>query len=160
MKGLSAIDILDKRLMVQRIPLQTAHLLLVPQSDKPIIASTAPAPSTADVIDSVTKLHPTKIIRLSNMTTEEDLHEDENYQDLVEDVKDECQKHGSVTSVVIPRGIKGGWESNIGEGFIFVEYTSSTEATKARSVLAGRKFNGKVVQVVYYPEALFGQKVS
>lgn len=160
-KGLSAIDIIDKKLMVQRIPLQTAQLLLVPVSrpSVPAVPTSVTAPTIPNPpADPLVSVPPTKVIRLSNMTTEEDLHEDENYQDLVEDVKDECEKHGNVISVVIPRGTKGGWESDSGEGFIFVEYSLPTEAVQAKSVLAGRKFNGKIVQVVFYPEELFGSR--
>lgn len=38
----------------------------------------------------------TEVICLLNMVTEEELKEDEEYDDILEDVRDECNKLGSV----------------------------------------------------------------
>ena len=148
MAGLGTIDILGNRLMVQKLPLHAAQLLLQPAA-KPILQSQPSAPAVA----------PTAVVRLSNMTTDEDLTDDELYQDLIEDVKDECSNFGNVVSVVVPRGTAGGWSSNDGQGYIFVEYSSSAEALKAKSSLEGRKYAGKVVEVVFYSENSFQNKV-
>ena len=47
-----------------------------------------------------------------------------------------------------------------GVGKIFVEFTDVGGASKARSVVAGRTFNGNLVGAEYYPEGLFMKKVS
>lgn len=55
---------------------------------------------------------------------------------------------------VVPYMYVGG-----GVGKIFVEFTDVEGATKARSVVAGRTFNGNLVGAEYYPEGLFMKKV-
>ena len=47
------------------------------------------------------------VIRLSNMTTPADLTDNDLYEELLEDVADECNTHGTVKSIVIPRGLDG-----------------------------------------------------
>lgn len=42
-----------------------------------------------------------------NMVTPEELMEEEEYEDILEDIKEECNKYGVVRSVEIPRPIEG-----------------------------------------------------
>lgn len=44
---------------------------------------------------------------LLNMVTPEELMEEEEYEDILEDIKEECNKYGVVRSVEIPRPIEG-----------------------------------------------------
>ena len=44
-------------------------------------------------------------------------------------------------------------------GMIFVNFTESTHAESAKQAIAGRSFNKKKVEVVYYPEELYNKKV-
>uniref|UniRef100_A0A915EHJ1 RRM domain-containing protein n=1 Tax=Ditylenchus dipsaci TaxID=166011 RepID=A0A915EHJ1_9BILA len=46
---------------------------------------------------------PTEILCLMNMVTEDDLKEDEEYEDILEDIREECAKYGNVRSLEIPR---------------------------------------------------------
>lgn len=41
------------------------------------------------------------------MVTPEELMEEEEYDDILEDIKEECNKYGVVRSVEIPRPIEG-----------------------------------------------------
>lgn len=41
------------------------------------------------------------------MVTPEELMEEEEYEDILEDIKEECNKYGVVRSVEIPRPIEG-----------------------------------------------------
>lgn len=50
---------------------------------------------------------PTEILCLMNMVTEEELVDDEEFEDIVDDVKEECSKFGYVKSVEIPRPVEG-----------------------------------------------------
>lgn len=50
---------------------------------------------------------PTEVLCLMNMVTPEELQDEEEYEDIVEDIKDECSKYGSVKSLEIPRPIGG-----------------------------------------------------
>jgi splicing factor U2AF subunit len=46
---------------------------------------------------------PTEVLCLMNMVTEEELTNDEEYEEIVEDIKEECNKYGNVISAEIPR---------------------------------------------------------
>ena len=52
---------------------------------------------------------------LSNMVTAAELKDDEEYGDILEDVKEEAGKHGTVISVEIPRPDAGGNPSAVGK---------------------------------------------
>ena len=41
------------------------------------------------------------------MTSPADLTDNDLYEELLEDVADECNTHGTVKSIVIPRGLDG-----------------------------------------------------
>ena len=49
----------------------------------------------------------TRVLVLSNMVTAEEVGDDDEYEDIVADVRDECTKFGTVCSVVIPRTMPG-----------------------------------------------------
>lgn len=49
----------------------------------------------------------TDVLCLLNMVTTEELRDDEEYEDIVEDIREECNKIGSVRSIEIPRPIEG-----------------------------------------------------
>jgi splicing factor U2AF 65 kDa subunit len=42
-----------------------------------------------------------------NMVTPEDLLDEEEYEDILEDIREECGRHGIVRSLEIPKPIKG-----------------------------------------------------
>lgn len=42
-----------------------------------------------------------------NMVAPEELLDDEEYEEIVEDVRDECSKYGQVKSIEIPRPVDG-----------------------------------------------------
>lgn len=48
-----------------------------------------------------------QVLCLLNMVTPEELMEEEEYEDILEDIKEECNKYGVVRSVEIPRPIEG-----------------------------------------------------
>ena len=59
---------------------------------------------------------------------------DEEYNEIKEDVKDECNKYGEVKSLKIPRpGPTGTYVHGLGK--IFVEFDSVDSAKAARKVL-------------------------
>lgn len=47
----------------------------------------------------------TEVLCLMNMVAPEELIDDDEYQDILEDIRDECSKYGVVKSIVIPRPI-------------------------------------------------------
>ncbi|CAL1544686.1 unnamed protein product [Lymnaea stagnalis] len=90
----------------------------------------------------------TEVLCLMNMITPEELVDEDEYEDIVEDVKEECGKYGIVMSLEIPRPIKGVEVPGVGK--IFVEFNSIIECQKAQAALTGRKFSNRVVVTSYY----------
>lgn len=50
---------------------------------------------------------PTEVLCLLNMVTPDELRDEEEYEDILEDIREECNKYGVVRSVEIPRPIEG-----------------------------------------------------
>ena len=125
--GLNKLEIADFKLAVQRVPIESAAILLQPSSTS-INAATATAAALTNLLtnqsnqsqssptlptidptaDPLTTLSPTRILRLSNMTMPEDLADDEAYGELQEDVLEECSKYGQIVSIEIPRPVQAG----------------------------------------------------
>jgi splicing factor U2AF subunit len=99
---------------------------------------------------------PTRVLRLSNMVTAQDLQDDEEYNDIREDVRQECNGFGRVVQVIIPR-VRDRFPA-AAEGFIFVEFSDSGGAMTAKNKLAGRKFADKLVLADYYDEAKYSRR--
>lgn len=51
--------------------------------------------------------NPTEVLCLMNMIVPEELVDDEEYEEIIEDIRDECAKYGNVRSLEIPRPIEG-----------------------------------------------------
>ncbi|KAK7889066.1 hypothetical protein WMY93_024626 [Mugilogobius chulae] len=89
-------------------------------------------------------LLPSPVLRLLNLIQDSHLHNEDEYEDILEDMKEECQKYGSVVSLLIPK-------ENPGKGQVFVEYSSSSDAKEAQKLLTGRTFDGRFVVATFYP---------
>ena len=91
---------------------------------------------------------PTEVLCLLNMVVPEELQDDEEYEDILEDVREECGNYGTVISLEIPRPIQGVEVPGVGK--IFVEYSSIADCQRAQHMLSGRKFSNRVVVTSYY----------
>ncbi|CAA3018353.1 splicing factor U2af large subunit B [Olea europaea subsp. europaea] len=100
----------------------------------------------------------TKVLCLTQVVTEDELKDDEDYEDILEDMRTECGKFGTLVNIVIPRPNPNG-EPTPGVGKVFLEYADIESATKARQGLNGRKFGGNQVEAVFYPENMFSEGV-
>uniref|UniRef100_H3CZP1 Serine/threonine-protein kinase Kist n=1 Tax=Tetraodon nigroviridis TaxID=99883 RepID=H3CZP1_TETNG len=89
-------------------------------------------------------LLPSPVLRLINLIDDDHLNNDEEYEDIMDDMKEECQKYGSVVSLLIPR-------ENPGKGQVYVEYANSSDSKEAQRLLMGRTFDGKFVVATFYP---------
>ncbi|CAA0836727.1 Splicing factor U2af large subunit A [Striga hermonthica] len=98
----------------------------------------------------------TKIVCLTQVVNVDELKDDEDYEDIVEDMRTECAKFGSLVNVIIPRPLASG-EMPPGVGKVFLEYSDIESSTKARLGLNGRKFGGNQVVAVFYPENKFSE---
>nr|KAF6408364.1 U2 small nuclear RNA auxiliary factor 2 [Molossus molossus] len=126
--GLNGMQLGDKKLLVQRASVGAKN---------------------ATLMSSQVQMggHPTEVLCLMNMVLPEELLDDEEYEEIVEDVRDECSKYGLVKSIEIPRPVDG--VEVPGCGKIFVEFTSVFDCQKAMQGLTGRKFANRVVVTKY-----------
>jgi splicing factor U2AF subunit len=69
----------------------------------------------------------------------------------VEDVKEECERFGTVVEVRIPRPTPDNADVP-GIGKIFVRFANETECTVALRALAGRRFAERTVLTAYVSE--------
>lgn len=105
-----------------------------------------------------------RILLMLNMVTPDDLTDDQEYGDLYEDVKEECQNFGAVEDLRIPRPVKkdkskwapgeGGQQAAqdairadeaAGVGRVYVKYAEAASASSALTSLAGRSFAGRSI---------------
>lgn len=95
---------------------------------------------------------PSRVVELQNMLTDNDLVNEEEYNDIMEDTKEECGQFGQLISVYIPRAGEPGATK------IFLEYAAAGDAAKAITGLEGRTFDGRRVQATYFDETKFAKK--
>ncbi|KAF5473104.1 hypothetical protein F2P56_009744 [Juglans regia] len=93
----------------------------------------------------------TKVLCLTEAVTVDQLNDDQEYEEISEDMRDECSKFGTLVDITIPRPNQNG-EHIPGVGKVFLEYSDIAGCANARSALNGRKFGGNVVNAFYYPE--------
>lgn len=107
---------------------------------------------------------PSPVLRMGNIISLEDIEEDEDYQALIEDLREGCATVGTVLALKVPRmKIKENGEKDAevpGLGYAFVQYSSVLEAAQAAKNLRLKTFNGKQVQVDYYPLSMFVKDVG
>ncbi|XP_041993034.1 splicing factor U2af large subunit B-like [Salvia splendens] len=98
----------------------------------------------------------TKVVCLTNVVAPVELMNDDDYEDILEDMRTECGKFGMLVNLVIPRPVAG-VENAPGVGKVYLEYADTESAVKARQGLNGRKFGGNEVVAVFYPEDKFSE---
>uniref|UniRef100_A0A0C9RMP9 Splicing factor U2af large subunit n=1 Tax=Wollemia nobilis TaxID=56998 RepID=A0A0C9RMP9_9CONI len=106
--------------------------------------------------DSGTAETPTNVVCLTQVVSADELRDDEEFEEIFEDMREECGKYGTVANLVIPRPTPSG-ELTPGVGKVFVQYLDMQGSAKAKSALSGRKFGGNTVVAVYYPEDKFSK---
>ena len=105
-----------------------------------------------------------RILLMLNMVTPDDLVDDDEYEEIFEDVKEECQNFGEVEDLKIPRPVKkdksrwapgeAGQQAQMdavrideaaGVGRVYVKFRRSNDAADALKSLAGRSFSGRSI---------------
>ncbi|XP_071947763.1 splicing factor U2AF 50 kDa subunit-like [Antedon mediterranea] len=133
--GLNGMQLGDKKLVVQRASVgakgaQNQLNLQVPGLN---LSSSGPT---------------TEVLCLMNMVTADELRNLEEYEEIVDDVREECGKYGLVRSLEVPRPIEG--MDIPGVGKIYVEFANIFESQQAQQALTGRKFANRVVVTSFY----------
>lgn len=138
--GLNGMQLGDKKLIVQRASVGAKNAQM---------SSQAPVQIQVPGLNLVGGAGPaTEVLCLMNMVTPEELRDEDEYEDIQEDIREECGKYGVVRSVEIPRPIEG--VDVPGCGKVFVEFNSVVDCQKAQQSLTGRKFNNRVVVTSYF----------
>lgn len=133
-KGLNGMTMGDKTLTIRRASQVSSGSVEPGQSFSPTVH------------------YPTRILELRNMVEPEELVDDEEYEDIVEDIREESSKYGQVLEVRIPRPSKTEEANPPGLGKVFVSFKTVSDAEKAFAALTGRRFAGKSVIASYYDE--------
>lgn len=110
--------------------------------------SLTPGKATAD---------PSPILQLLNLVSADDLTNDDEYSDIMEDVRTECEQYGKVLNVLIPRPLAASRVAGVGK--VFVEFATVDECMKAVGELCGRKFADRAVLASYYPTDKYHKRI-
>ncbi|KPP63759.1 Splicing factor U2AF-like [Scleropages formosus] len=145
--GLNGMQLGDKKLIVQRASVGAKNANATAIIETPV---TLQVPGLQRVQNSGV---PTEVLCLLNMVMPEELVDDEDYEEILEDIREECCKYGNVRSIEIPRPVDG--VEVPGCGKIFVEYMSAAECQQAMQALTGRKFANRVVVTKYYDPDMY-----
>ncbi|OCK75063.1 hypothetical protein K432DRAFT_386427 [Lepidopterella palustris CBS 459.81] len=143
-EGLNGMELGDDHLKVQRASIgsQQAAGLEMSVNAMSMLAGT----TSADLDQG-------RVLQLLNMVTPEELMDPDEYEEIFQDVKDECDKYGEVLELKIPK--PSGPRINPGVGKIYVKYDKPDSAQKALRALAGRKFADRTVVVTFFGEEYF-----
>ncbi|XP_037834722.1 splicing factor U2AF 65 kDa subunit [Kryptolebias marmoratus] len=145
--GLNGMQLGDKKLIVQRASVGAKNANSTSVTETPV---TLQVPGLQRLQNSGL---PTEVLCLLNMVMPEELVDDDDYEEILEDIREECCKYGTVRSIEIPRPVDG--VEVPGCGKIFVEYVSAADCQKAMQALTGRKFANRVVVTKYYDPDLY-----
>ncbi|PAV65644.1 hypothetical protein WR25_12736 isoform A [Diploscapter pachys] len=90
----------------------------------------------------------TEVLCLMNMVVEDELKNDDEYEDILEDIREECSKYGVVRSLEVPRPVDGFEVQGVGK--VFIEFVAKSDCQKAQAALTGRKFANRTVVTSYF----------
>lgn len=144
-EGLNGMELGDKHLKVQRASIGNTQASGLEMG---VNAMSMLAGTTSQGLEEG------RVLQLLNMVTPEELIDNEDYEEICEDVKEECEKFGKVLEMKVPRPTGGSRQSN-GVGKIFVKFDTPESAGKALRALAGRKFADRTVVTTYFSEDNF-----
>lgn len=150
--GLHGMQLGEKKLVVQRAT--------VGGGKQSAFAQPLNAPVTIQVPgmnhQTAAQQKPTTVLSLLNMVTQDELKDDEEYEDICEDIKEECEKYGRVISIEIPRPVPGVEVGGIGK--VYIEFAATGDTIRAQNALAGRKFSSRMVMTSYYDPDMYHKR--
>ncbi|KAG8932722.1 hypothetical protein FRC02_000686 [Tulasnella sp. 418] len=166
-QGLNGMELGDRYLVVQRASIGAKGISNTPGMPtaeeytagmgigalpKPIMPALADASTNPDA----------RILLMLNMVTTDDLVSDGEYEEIVEDIREECGNYGEIEGLVIPRPPRkeksSGWvpgsvnkereaaeNEAAGVGRVYIKYAEPAGAVAALKALAGRSFGGRSI---------------
>lgn len=108
-------------------------------------------PLATMIIPAAPKSHKSRVLLLENCVTEDMIAKDEDYIDIIEDIKEECMLWGKLLEIVVPR--RGA--DPCGFNRVFLRYEKQQEADKCMLKSNARTFSDRSVTVRYFDEDLF-----
>jgi splicing factor U2AF subunit len=144
-EGLNGMELGDRHLKVVRASIGTTQAAGL---DMGVNAMSMFAKTTSQDMETG------RVLRLLNMVTVDELLDNDDYEEILEDVQEECGKYGKVLGLKIPRP-SGGNRQAAGVGKIYVKFETPESASSALKALAGRKFSDRTVVVSYFGEENF-----
>lgn len=146
-QGLNNMELGDRKLVVQRASVGAKHGLVPGE-----LQHTAQLHAVVEYLPTsgIAEDDATRILQLMNMVTPEELEDDDEYQDIWEDIAEECSKFGTIIDMKIPRPSRD--HAVPGSGLIFVRYETKEQALEALRALAGRKFADRTVVASFIDE--------
>jgi len=152
-QGLNGMELGDRYLVVQRASIGATKDGM---SGMPFDIDDVPKPIMP--VSAIAPLGEARILLMLNMVTPDDLVDNTEYEELVEDIRDECRTHGAVEDLRIPRPVKRDKSAGhqamqeaqrqdeaAGVGRVYVKFTDSQAANSALNALAGRSFAGRSI---------------
>ncbi|XP_061702932.1 splicing factor U2AF 65 kDa subunit-like isoform X4 [Syngnathoides biaculeatus] len=146
--GLNGMQLGDKKLIVQRASVGAKNNNLSSIIETPVLLQVPGLQGLQNCGGAATQ-----VLCLLNMVMPDELVDDDDYQEILDDIREECCKYGSVRSIQIPRPLHGADVPGCGK--IFVEYVSTADCEKAMQALTGRKFANRVVVTKYYDADMY-----
>lgn len=123
----------------------------LPPRGRPAAAGAAAAGASA-AADAEAPSNELAVLQLANVVTRSDLVDDDGYQEILDEMSEECRKYGHVLRVRIPRPAPaatgagdGAAADPPGVGLVFVVYEGSKAAARAAQALNGRRFGNESV---------------
>ena len=121
--------------------------------------TTISAPTTSiegEVFKSLIEDKPTPCLVLKNVVKLEEIDSRDDYKEIEIDVEEEMNRYGKCLKVHVPRPPIFGDPSSVpGFGKVYVRFSNEQEAERAKHAIFRRRFNGRAVDSLYYPEEKF-----
>ncbi|KAL0587503.1 hypothetical protein ABG067_002799 [Albugo candida] len=99
---------------------------------------------------------PSRVLVLRNMVTPEELEDEDEFRDIMDDIRSECERYGPVTTIILPRVKEGYGDEALGK--VYIEFGDISTSQAAANELHGRGFANRVVSAQYMEEAQFGRR--
>ena len=112
----------------------------------------------APKVNRALESYPSRVVKLKNLVNIAELFDNAYYDELCEDINEQCQNYGRILSIEVPRPIING-PSIPGLGFVYVQYESVESEMITQRTLNGHIFAGRKVEAVNYPEDSFKKKI-
>lgn len=90
-----------------------------------------------------------RILVLHNMVTVDELQNPTEYEEIKQEIQDECAQHGPLSRIIIP---KPGSYQGPDLGKVFLEYRLEASADAAFKAINGRRFAGRTIAIDFVKE--------